>query len=176
MKIRPRCTRNRAVASLAEPMLLLSTVNVYKPSQRSKIQRRIEGISYLSTGRCYVQVDATCYDLSLCFWTDTNERYPSFSAICRVPKTWSPACSYQQSINALKGISKSFSQWLKIHLKRINEESQWTILWFYTSWYQARRHWIKHYSGDPIVFQEALSWWINYYNWQSTKTIVNYVY
>ena len=90
MKIRPRCTRNRAVASLAEPMLLLSTVNVYKPSQRSKIQRRIEGISYLSTGRCYVQVDAICYDLSLCFWTDTNERYPSFSAICRVPKTWSP--------------------------------------------------------------------------------------
>ncbi len=90
MKIRPRCTRNRAVASLAEPMLLLSTVNVYKPSQRSKIQRRIEGISYLSTGRCYVQVDATCYDLSLCFWTDTNERYPSFSAICRVPKTWPP--------------------------------------------------------------------------------------
>ena len=90
MKIRPRCTRNRAVASLATPTLLLSTVDVYKPRQCSKVQRRIEGISYLSTGWCYVQADSSCYDLSLCFWTENNERYPSFLAICRVPKSWSP--------------------------------------------------------------------------------------
>jgi len=86
------------VASLAEPMLLLSTVNVYKPSQCSKIQWRIEGISYLSTGQSYVQVDATCYDLLLCFWIDNNQRYLIFSAICRVPKTWSP-CMFLSAIN-----------------------------------------------------------------------------
>jgi len=41
-KLQPRCTQNCAVANLAEPMLLSSTVNIYKPSQCSKIQQRID--------------------------------------------------------------------------------------------------------------------------------------
>jgi len=140
-KLQPRSTQN-CVAMLAEPMLLSSTVNIYKPSQCSQIQQRIERISYLSTRQCYIQVDSNCYYLSLCFWTDKNESFQVFWQFSECQNHGPLACSCQQSINALKRISKSFCWWLKIYGKWINKYSQWTILQFYTYGCQTKWHWI----------------------------------